>query len=233
MIPMIVHQLWLNPMGSVASAETVPIPQDISENIASWKRTHPGVDQRVWTLPGLTELLRDVDGIDVLEAVNVSRFPTMQSNLIRLSLLYRIGGFWSDLKNIVQKPFLHELVDSELVLAEHQPMPEPKAEGYLTNSFIGAVPGHAFIRQCLHEGVAGVQQRLTGSLSAVTGLVLMNRMMRRAKNENRVPPHRLLSRGEAWSEMMRRSKASYQQGGRHWSILQTTEPLYFDSESKH
>jgi len=232
MIPMFVHQLWLNPIGSEASAGTTPLPRDIAENVASWKRFHPEVDHRLWTLPELTELLRDVDGLNVLEAVNVCRFPTMQSNLIRLSLLHRMGGFWSDLKNVVQRPFLHELADAELVLAEHQPMPVPKAEGYLTNSFLGAVPGHPFIRQCLQEGVSGVHQRLTDSLSAVTGLVLMNRMMRRARNENRVPAHRLLSRGEAWKEMMRRSGASYQRGGRHWSVLQKTEPLYLDSEKQ-
>lgn len=224
MIPLTVHQLWISP----DSDDTGKIPADIQRNVAGWQQHHPTVNHKVWRIRELESLLSDVNGMDVLSAIRVCRFPTMQSNLVRLSLLITMGGFWSDLKNVVLKPFLESLQSEELILCEHQPMPNQQPAGYLTNSFLGARPQNAFLIDCLREGMAGVAARKTGSLSGVTGLVLMNRLMNERRKNGNVPPHRLLSRQEAWAENMRRVGASYQKDGKHWSVLQKTEPLYFD-----
>ncbi|BGE84957.1 MULTISPECIES: glycosyltransferase family 32 protein [Methylosinus] len=226
MIPYIVHQLWIEPPGEAPSSD--PAPKDVQRNIATWTKHHPDLDIHLWRISELEDVLRDFEGHNVLEAIRICRFPTMQSNLIRLVLLYRFGGFWSDLKNFVNRPFLKELLDEELVLVEHQPLADPRPPGYLTNSFLGARPGHPFLLECLKEGLAGIDRRMTGSLSSVTGLVLMNRLFGRAKNANRVPPHRFLTIEEAWSDRMMRVAASYQSGSRHWSQLQKTQSLYLD-----
>jgi mannosyltransferase OCH1-like enzyme len=226
MIPYVVHQLWLEPEQSAEGA--AGLPKDISGNVASWLKYHPGVEHHVWQLNDLRNLLTDIEGMNVLEAVSVCRFPTMQSNLIRLALLCKFGGFWSDLKNVVQKPFLADLVGEDLVLTEHQPMKDPPPAGYLTNSFFGASSKHPFVILCLTKALEGVANRETGSLSKVTGLVLMNHVMKRAHATNTVPPHRLFARDDAWRVCMRRVNASYQSGNRHWSVLQKNQSLYLD-----
>jgi len=223
MVPLMVHQLWIPPDGA-------DVPKDIQRNVERWSQLHPGLSHRLWRLEDLEPTLQDVNGLEVLDAVRLCRFPTMQSNIIRLALLYAYGGFWSDLKNLPQRRFLEELLDEELILVEHQPMPVPKPDGYLTNSFMGAVVHHPFIFACLTEAVAGVMRRDTGgSLSTVTGLVMLNRMVKRKEQTGGLPTHRFLRRSEAWVDFMKRTSASYQSGGRHWS-LRKSEPLYVDED---
>ena len=224
MIPLMVHQLWISPDGS-------DVPKDIQHNVGRWAELHPGLNHRLWRLKDLEHTLESIAGLPVLEAVRVCRFPTMQSNIVRLSLLYEYGGFWSDLKNLPRRRFLEELLNEELILVEHQPMPVPKPDGYLTNSFMGAVAHHPFVFACLAEAVAGVTRRDTGgSVSTVTGLVMVNRVLWRKVQGGQGPAHRLLRRPEAWADFMKRTAASYQSGGRHWS-LRKSEPLYVDEGS--
>lgn len=226
MIPFVVHQLWLEPPGDQTGS--FELPADVQRNVSTWNQHHPTVHHRIWRKGDLDAELSNVNGLNVLEAVNLCRFPTMQSNLIRLSLLYLYGGFWSDLKNFVNRPFLASLADNDLVLVEHQPMPNPPPAGYLTNSFVGARPHNEFLFECLNEGIEGIKARRTGSLSGVTGLVLMNRVFQRRLKEGTTPKHHFVSREEAWSYLMKRMSASYQADGKHWSEMQKTASLYLD-----
>ena len=222
MIPLMVHQLWISPDGS-------DVPKDIQRNVGRWSELHPGLDHRLWRLEDLEHTLESVNGLAVFDAVRPCRFPTMQSNIIRLALLYQYGGFWSDLKNFPRRRFLEELLDQELILVEHQPMPVPRPDGYLTNSFVGAVARHPFIFECLTEAVDGVLRRDTqGGVSCITGLVMLNRIAWRKAQGGQSPAHRFLRRSEAWEDFMKRTSASYQSGGRHWS-LRKSEPLYVDA----
>ena len=170
--------------------------------------------------------LSGIDGMDIWGAMQVCRFPTMQANLVRLVLILKFGGFWSDLKNVVLRPFLQEVAAHKLVLVEHQPMPDPRPPGYLTNSFFGAEAGHPFLKTCLEEAILGIKRREEGSLSKITGLVLMNRLYTQPEQATRLGEYLFLEQETAWRHNMKRVGASYQRGGKHWSEMQKGKSLY-------
>ena len=108
MIPQIVHQLWIDP-GHTNTGQA-QIPDDIRRNIATWDAHHPDIAHHEWTLDDLRHILQDFDGMDIWGAMQVCRFPTMQANLVRLVLILKFGGFWSDPYHPSIYPHLPELV---------------------------------------------------------------------------------------------------------------------------
>lgn len=204
MIPFVVHQLWLSPDGR-------EIPSDVAVNARAWAELHPGLEHHVWGAHDLDAICA-VDGLPVLEAVRACWFLAMQSDIIRLALLYNRGGFWSDLKNRPLHPFLDELCAHDLVIAEHPPTVR-KPPGYISNAFIGAAPHHPVILTLLREAVANVAARkVDNGIVDVAGLEMYRRILRRIGAH-----YFLFARDPAWTDCMARTPASYQSGGRHWS----------------
>lgn len=220
MIPYRLHQLWISSDGSA-------IPPDIAANVAQWPELHPGLDHRVWSVEELEPDLGNLFGLPVLEAVRLCRFPAMQSDLLRLALVFLHGGFWSDLKNRPLERFLDALTKDELVLVEHPPMPDrPEPTDYLCNALIGAESRHPFIFDLLEEGVLGVLERREGGVVGITGLAMMMRMLRRKQKNGVAPTYKKIDFRTCWGRNMRRTRASYQSAETHWSVRQKKESLY-------
>ena len=71
-----------------------------------------------------------------------------------------------------------------------------------------------------------MKRREEGSLSKITGLVLMNRLYTQPEQATRLGEYLFLEQETAWRHNMKRVGASYQRGGKHWSEMQKGKSLY-------
>ncbi len=152
MIPRIIHQMFLSPDGKS------PLSDDVETQCQSWRTHHPEFDYIFWDGPTFRGLCISFDKMDIYNAILKCKFPAMQVDVARLTILSCLGGFWADLKMVALRPFLEPLVDQHLVLAEHfvnsgwQP-------GIPCSAFLGGEPGHFFFDEALNQARERINSR--------------------------------------------------------------------------
>ncbi len=220
-IPKLIHYLWID-------ESCTGIPADIENNLQSWRDTHPDFIQKVWSMDMLEVLLENFHGMNILKCVKECRFPAMQSDIIRLALVYEYGGYWNDLKNYALSPCLHRYQNNnELLLVEHQPLPQrPDPVDYLCNSFFAAPERNKFILDVLKEIYKNVNNKKEGSVFSISGGDIFMKLLRRSMNNSTPYNYTLIKHKDFWGLSVKRTTASYNIGNTHWSIRQKTESLY-------
>lgn len=220
-IPKIIHQLWISPNGK-------PPPADIIKNTQSWEHTHPDFIRVTWSLSRLENLLKNFHGLNVLGYIHQCAFPAMQSDVIRLALIYEYGGFWSDLKNLSLKPFLHELINEESpILSEHWPVTKPPVfKPHLSNSFLGAPNNNKFIWNCLEIVCQNIEEREVEGVYSITGGGAMMKCLSRKLLADPNYQYHLLAQENLWNNNIKRSGGSYNDGNKHWSIREKSESCF-------
>jgi len=220
-IPKIIHQFWISSSGNI-------IPDDVKANIETWHNTHPDFISITWTLPRLSKLLENFHGLNVLECIQACRFPAMQSDLIRLAMVYEHGGFWSDLKNYAIDAFLCDLLEYDIpVLAEHWPIEKcPYMEPHLLNSFFGAPKYNEFIWLCLKQACENITTRKKLGVFGLTGAGVMMNVLKQMEHSGNACNYHLLEHSVLWGKHLKREGGSYNDGNQHWSIRQKTESLF-------
>jgi hypothetical protein len=128
-IPRTFHQIWLGPDA---------LPREYERYQRSWQHHHPGWELRLWTEESLPEGLRRPEAADRLRA------PAERADILRLELLWRFGGVYTDtdfecLRSI--EPLI-EGVDFFIGLAK---------PGRVNNALMGSVAGHAILDRALDE----------------------------------------------------------------------------------
>jgi mannosyltransferase OCH1-like enzyme len=129
LIPHVFHQIWLGPN---------PLPREYVPYQESWRHHHPGWELRLWTEANLPEGLRRPEAADRLRA------PAERADILRLELLWRFGGVYTDtdfecLRSI--EPLI-EGVDFFIGLAK---------PGRVNNALMGAAAGHPLLDRALDE----------------------------------------------------------------------------------
>ena len=215
-IPKVIHQFW--------TSETIEyIPEDIQINIKSWSDTHPDFMLITWSIHSLTSLLKDFHGMNLLESINACRFPAMQSDIIRLAVLYEYGGFWSDLKNFALQPFINNLlVHNKLILTEHWPTDTHSPfTPHLVNSFIGAPEKNVYILKWLHNAHKNIKRRVKKGVVGLTGTGIIMKIMQEEQLNSF--EHHLIKSTEIWNVLIKRKGGSYNNNEQHWSARQKLE----------
>ena len=228
-IPPNIHFLWISP-----THDSQTIPDDVQSNIGTWREFHPDYHIRVWSLSDIREDLKLYHELPLLDLIECFRFEAMKSDIIRLFLIHKYGGFYNDLKNRAMRPFLNELSGtSKALITEHAPTIE-NYKGRLMNSFLAGPPRHKFFLDCLRAVAINVDQRVEANVIDVTGASVFAAAIRSRSAEGNSDVVVLESevawglpynQGESW---MKRTSASY--NGRnlkeHWSRRQANESLY-------
>lgn len=218
-VPKKLHFLWTT--GEAARTDD-PVSAEVAVQIGLWRGFFPDFGIQVWSWAECADLLDDDDGREVLDLIRRCRFTAMKSDLLRLAILSREGGIWSDVKNRPLRAFGGE-VPGPAFLAEHFPLPSrPDLTGHLCNSFLGAEAGHPFIGRALDLALANVRNRATGSVFDLTGGGIFKRLAYR--NDPALPP--ALPWRLCWGDWMTRTGMSYNAGALHWSQRQKVDPLY-------
>lgn len=220
-IPKINHQLWISQDGQA-------IPKDIIKNIKSWQQSHPSFDHILWGLEDLKEELGNFYNLNVWQYVKQCRFPAMQSDLIRLALVYKHGGFWNDLKNYSMKPFMQDYINVNLpVFAQHFPTELPnRAVPHIANGFMASPPQDSLVWECLVSACNNIENRADMGVFGLTGGGLISTVIRSNKdNQNR---YILIPHEQVWNSNIKRSGGSYNDNGKHWSVRQKVESPFLD-----
>lgn len=220
-IPKIIHQFWTNP-------NIEYIPQDIRINMNSWEDTHPDFIKITWSLSNLSKLLKDFHGLNLLESINNCRFPAMQSDIVRLAVIYEYGGFWNDLKNYAIKPFINELIPyNQLILSEHWPIKTPvKQNPHLLNSFLGAPQNNEYIWQWIENAHNNIKEKKDFGVVRLTGAGVIMEIINQHEKLEKPCHYHLLKQQELWNILIKRKGGSYNDNNQHWSVRQKSESMY-------
>lgn len=215
-MPPFFHQLWIPPEGRA-------LPDDVKQNMTAWRTLDRKFTQRLWSLSEVTRICHVDKMPRAARAIAACRFPSMQADIARLVLLLVYGGFWIDLKLSPLRPFLAELAHHDLVLTEHFTKPDlPDPTGHLSNSFLGALPGHPVVAQALEAVIGNIERRQGGSIYQVTGAPNLMVAYQALQPERT----RLLAHHEAWDLLFKIKGGSYNGAAGHWSIREKTESPY-------
>jgi inositol phosphorylceramide mannosyltransferase catalytic subunit len=129
LIPHVFHQIWLGPN---------PLPQEYAPYQRSWQRHHPGWELRFWTEESLPEALRRPEAADRLRA------PAERADILRLELLWRFGGVYTDTDFECLRSIEPLLEGVEFFIGLAKP-------GRVNNALMGAAAGHPILDRALEE----------------------------------------------------------------------------------
>lgn len=221
-IPKIIHQFW------TPSSNRQNIPNEELKNIRSWEKTHPDFIVITWSIKSLSKLLNNFYGLNILECIKCSRFPAMQSDLVRLAVLYEYGGFWNDLKNRPTQPFLKDYLGSEkIILAEHWPTEVPGIYSpRILNGFIGAPAKDKLIWQWLAQAEKNISERKSKGVVGLTGAGVIMKIISSEDEHSYNSDYLLIPKELLWGEYIHRSSGSYNAKDQHWSSRQKSESPY-------
>jgi inositol phosphorylceramide mannosyltransferase catalytic subunit len=130
LVPRILHQIWLGDS---------PLPDAFAGYRETWRRHHPDWDHRFWTEDNLPSDLRRAEVYARL------RIPAERSDILRLEVLWRLGGVYVDTDFECLRPLDPLIEDLDFFTAPLKP------NGWVNNAFIGSVPGHPILDRALNE----------------------------------------------------------------------------------
>jgi len=138
------------------------MPQEFVEYRESWGRHHPGWEMRLWTEESLpTDLVRK-------EAYERLRKPAERADIIRLEVLLRFGGVYVDTDFECLRSIGPLLEGVDFCTVAIKP-------GRVSNTLIGARPGHPILERAVRE----VRPRTEYGLDkSATGPLFFNKLIR-------------------------------------------------------
>jgi hypothetical protein len=162
LIPRIFHQIWVGPD---------PFPEAYARYQQTWLDRHPSWELRFWTEENLPGGLRRPEAADKLRA------PAERANILRLELLWRFGGVYTDTDFECLRS-IEPLIDgAELFISLAKP-------GRVNNALMGSVAGHPLLDEALgairpreffgHDKAATGTRFLDGLLLDRPGVTLLD-----------------------------------------------------------
>jgi hypothetical protein len=162
LIPRIFHQIWVGPD---------PFPEEYGRFQQTWLDHHPGWELRFWTEDNLPTELRRPEAADRLRA------PAERANILRLELLWRLGGVYTDTDFECLRSIEPLIEDAELFISLAKP-------DKVNNALMGSVAGHPLLDEALdairpreffgHDKAATGTRLLDGLLLGRPGVTLLD-----------------------------------------------------------
>jgi len=237
MISKHIHFIW------IPTGRSPVIPADVAGNVAAWERLHPDYELTVWDAAGVASVCREIDvahNIGLGALLPLCRFEAMVSDIGRLAILFVKGGFYSDLKNLPQIPFLDGLAaQGAAIIPEHAPTVKDY-QGRVMNSFLAGPARHPLFLDCLRVIEDRMVRRSAQDVYSVTGAgplrYVMDDHQRRALDDFVLVPSEQAwgAQGGTPSGWMKRTSASYNGPGmeQHWSHRQAGESIFLDPQTQ-
>lgn len=223
LIPNTVHFIWMTQQAERADD---PLPEEVGEQILRWHQYASNCSVRCWSWGDFADLMAgDKDGKRIIELVNSCKMHAMKADIMRLIIISRLGGIWSDVKNqplIDMKPLIP--LDCSLFIAEHWPIEQkPDTTDFFSNSFFGAEKDNPFINACIDFALDKVESKFDdASITSITGGGVFTRL---AKRDSSLDLVRITS-DQCWNNWLKRTPMKYNAGDLHWSKRQKTESIY-------
>lgn len=125
-VPAVIHQYW---------SEQTP-PEQVLHFCESWKAA-PGYEHRLHTRSSALQMLRTDFGPQWVQAFRMVKRPPEASDFLRLCLMARYGGVWTDANNVLTGDLDRLVGGGEGLVVVHEPL-----SGAVTNTFLAARPRH-------------------------------------------------------------------------------------------
>ncbi len=135
MIPKIIHYSWFS---------KDPIPEQIQQFIATWKKIMPDYEYILWD----GKKLEEINNTFANEAVSVRKWA-FAADFLRLYAVYHYGGIWLDTDIEVFKSFDPFLNNRVFIAHEAGAKGFKRKFHWLTGHCFGAEKNHPFIKDCL------------------------------------------------------------------------------------
>lgn len=141
-IPKILHQIWIG---------DAPQHSDFVTWRARWKELHPDWQFKLWT-GAASALALDADNERI-----TSHFPDLLAkasyigqcaNIFRLEILFAFGGIYID-TDVEPRRNIEPLLTGHEAVVSRMYNPEPDGSIRHSNAFLGAAPGHPFVKDAL------------------------------------------------------------------------------------
>ncbi|MDI9846571.1 hypothetical protein QM467_00705 [Rhodoblastus sp. 17X3] len=224
MIPKIIHQLWIDP-----SSTTATPPPSVLAQAHLWRDLNREYAYRLWSLDDALNLCEKHDRHEIVEAVNVARFPAMKADILRLFIMHCFGGFWVDLKLKPLKPIPDLFLDFEHVIAPQITPVHHDIHKDVQTNFIGANQNSIILAAALQVAVNNIKLRRGVSVFGVSGpvclAVALQQQIEKDEPRNGIL---FLDRQDSWGNLYVNSAEDYNHNNMHWSVRQKREPMYTD-----
>ena len=133
-VPRILHRVRLG---------TDVLPPEATYYELLWKQLHPGWEHVTWTMTNLPPLVNR----DLFYA---SENTGHRADVLRLEVLHRYGGVYTDIDVLPQKP-LDPLLDCPGFLGQIRPTPRKKCVQRIETAVMGSAPGNALLGRLIEE----------------------------------------------------------------------------------
>lgn len=155
MIPRILHRIWFGP----------PMPDEFAAYGELWRQVQPEWTHLLWTEGNLGEL--NLQNHTLYEEAPKRDRWRWRADIVRLEVLWRLGGVYVDTDSEPLKP-LDTLLDGVVCFVSRSPNRERGDHG-LTNSHLGCTPGHPFFEAAIQALPESVRRFPGRSAAEVTG----------------------------------------------------------------
>lgn len=163
-IPKIIHQIWVG--GN-------PFPEEFARYQKSWTEKNPGWELMFWTEDNLPTDLRRMEVHERL------RVPAERADILRLEVLWRYGGIYTDTDFECVRNIEEHIDDLEFFVADLKP-------GRTNNAVIGAIKGHYI----LDEALKLMKPRVySGYDKAAAGPLFFDEMVKKHDVRNKMNMH--------------------------------------------
>lgn len=152
MIPRQFHRIWVGPR---------PMPASSYDFWRGIRMMHPDWELTTWTDPV------DPSDFELGRLFSSSNHPAQLADLMRIEILWRLGGVYVDIDTEVIKPF-DPLLRHSLFMGEYN--------GELQNAVIGSVPQHEGLRAVM-DSLLEYDELPAGPINESTGPVLLTRIL--------------------------------------------------------
>lgn len=223
-----INFVWLSPNQSIGQDD---LPKSICNNIASFSKFHPDFEVVIWDYSKIyKEFSND---FQLMNAFNLCRFEAMKSDLIRVALIYKFGGFYSDLKNVACQSFLENILFYEkLIIVEHPPTIK-NYKNILSNCFIFAPRKNYLLKNILDQLIENISTKYcVGGVTNVTGIHAWKKIISETNDDDFlvVPANKVWGIKGENNGWMKRVSANYNGSNleQHWSKRQLNESFYYE-----
>jgi mannosyltransferase OCH1-like enzyme len=128
-IPRVFHQIWLGPDR---------LPREYEHYQQTWLRHHPGWELRLWTEENVP------DGLRRPEVAERLRAPAERADILRLELLWRFGGVYTDTDFECRRSIEPLIEGADFFIGLAKP-------GRVNNALLGATANHPILDRALDE----------------------------------------------------------------------------------
>lgn len=136
MIPRILHAIWVGP---------APVPASL---LQAWQDMHPEWEFYLWREDDLRQL--PLQNLAAFDRYLTGKRWHGAANVARYEVLDVFGGVYVDADTVPLRAFHRgPFMRDEVELFAGYVQPRPERPGLIGNAYIGAVPGHPILRDCI------------------------------------------------------------------------------------